>query len=117
MQEHYTAQEAATQLNVCVTTIYRMVKRGKLTGTKEKGRLFIPFIEIQQFIDKEKALTPKSSVESTIDFQVRDLSPSSDQVKVSYSLRFLKWLLRMNRLMNRTIEAMIVFLESDGKAP
>jgi excisionase family DNA binding protein len=117
MQEHYTAQEAANRLHVCTTTIYRMVKRGELTGTKDKGRLFIPSFEIQQLIDKEKAVTPKSLVESTMDFQVRDLSPSSDQVKVSYSLRFLKWLLRMNRLMNRALEAMIVFLESDGKAP
>lgn len=127
MQEHYTPQEAASRLNVCVTTVYRMVKRGELVGIKEKGRLKIPASEVEKcppMVDKSLPLSP--FIASPADpgdiikgemSAIANIQPASVQVKVRYSLKFLKWLLQMNRMMNRALEAMIVFLESDGKAP
>jgi excisionase family DNA binding protein len=136
MQEHYTAQEAAGRLKVCVTTIYRLVKRGELTATKEKGRLLIPASEVERLamgqessgdvpqIDDRSIISPFiASPADTGDIikgemsGIPDIQSASAQVKVKYSLRFLKWLLLMNRTINRALEAMIVFLESDGKAP
>jgi excisionase family DNA binding protein len=125
--KYYTAQEAANRLKVCVTTVYRLVKRGELTATKENGRLLIPVSEVEQLSQANTFEQQTNSVrtvneqfeqvfEPEIVPNLETISPASAQIKVRYSLRFLKWLLLMNRTINRALEAMIVFLESDGKA-
>jgi excisionase family DNA binding protein len=135
MQEHYTAQEAANRLKVCATTIYRMVKRGELTATKEKGRLLIPVSEVERLsmgpessgnvpqIDDRSIISPFiASPADTGDIikgemsVIPDTHQTSVQAKVRFSLKFLRWLLLINRTVSRALEAAITFLESDGKA-
>ena len=39
--EYLSTEETAAMLGVCITTVYRMVKRGELTAKKVKGKLRI----------------------------------------------------------------------------